>query len=59
MKKAVITCQNISLGYENMTVLENVSFALEARMQSTCPGYTPESAYDLSVNIVLYALEHL
>ena len=29
MKKAVITCQNISLGYENMTVLENVSFALE------------------------------
>ena len=29
MKKAVITCQNISLGYENMTVLENVSFALD------------------------------
>ena len=37
----------------------DVSCALEARMQSTCPGYTPESAYDLSVNIVLYALEHL
>ena len=29
MKKAVITCENISLGYENMTVLENVSFALD------------------------------
>ena len=28
MKKAVITCQNISLGYENMTVLEKVSFEL-------------------------------
>ena len=29
MKKAVITCENISLGYENMTVLEYVSFALD------------------------------
>ena len=30
MKKAVITCRNVTLGYENMTVLENVSFALDA-----------------------------
>ena len=30
MKKAVITCRNVTLGYENMTVLENVSFELDA-----------------------------
>ncbi|MCR5360184.1 MAG: DUF4159 domain-containing protein [Thermoguttaceae bacterium] len=37
----------------------DVSCALEARSQSACPGYTPESAYNLSVNVVLYAMEHL
>ena len=37
----------------------DVSCALEARAQSACPGYTPESAYRLSVNVVLYAMEHL
>ena len=37
----------------------DVSCALEARAQSTCSGYTPESAYNLSVNVVLYAMEHL
>ncbi|MBQ3388660.1 MAG: DUF4159 domain-containing protein [Thermoguttaceae bacterium] len=37
----------------------DVSCALEARSSSRCAGYTPESAYDLSLNVVLYALEHL
>ena len=37
----------------------DVSCALEARSSSRCAGYTPQSAYDLSLNVVLYALEHL
>ena len=32
---------------------------MTARSSSRCVGYTPESAYDLSLNVVLYALEHL
>ena len=28
-KKTVISCRNLTIGYENMTVLENVSFELE------------------------------
>ena len=29
MKQAIIRCKDVTLGYENMTVLEHVSFALD------------------------------
>ena len=37
----------------------DVSCALENSGAAECPGYSSESAYRLSVNIVLYAMEHL
>ena len=38
---------------------DDVSCALEKSGAVECSGYSPESAFKLSVNILLYAMEHL
>ena len=37
----------------------DVSCALEGNASSQCEGYTPESAWRIALNVVLYAAEHL